>query len=72
MPCSLSLLSLYRLLEIMHRLCILCRCAGVAAVTKARDIAYVQRLQSRQWTRLGVKNNTLLQKHFRDDNFGSH
>jgi len=43
--------------------------AGAAAVTKAKDIAYVQRLQSRQWTRLGVKSNQL-QKHFRDDVFG--
>lgn len=38
---------------------------GAAAATKAKDIAYVQRLRSRQWTRLGVKGNQL-QKHFRD------
>jgi len=44
-------------------------CTGAAAAAKAKDIAYVQRIQSRQWTRLGVKGNRL-QKHFKDDVFG--
>jgi len=47
----------------------MCGRAGTTAVAKAKDIAYVQRMQSRQWTRIGVKSNRL-QRHFRDDVFG--
>jgi pre-60S factor REI1 len=42
---------------------------GAAALTKAKDIAYVRRLQAQQWTQVGIKANKL-QRHFRDQVFG--
>jgi len=42
---------------------------GPAAVQKARDIAYANRMRSRYAMNVGVKANKL-QRYFRDDNFG--
>jgi len=42
---------------------------GPAAVQKAKDIAYANRMRSRYVMNVGVKANKL-QRHFRDDNFG--
>jgi len=42
---------------------------GPAAMQKAKDIAYANRMRSRYEMHVGVKSNKL-QRHFRDDNFG--
>jgi pre-60S factor REI1 len=44
---------------------------GAAAQRKAKDIAYVNRMKARFSVNVGVKANKF-QKHFRDDNFGTH
>jgi pre-60S factor REI1 len=43
---------------------------GTAAVVKAKDVAYFQRQRAENWTKLGVNANRL-QKHFRDQVFGT-
>jgi len=42
---------------------------GPAAMQKAKDIAYANRMRSRYAMNVGIKANKL-QRHFRDDNFG--